>query len=94
MLVLRGHTSKVNSLAVADSGAFVLSAGMNRQICVWDRTKDMVFVSKERERALEQELDQVDGARGETKPSMRVCQERTTTTTTKKKRNWRGVDYG
>lgn len=72
VLVLRGHTSEVNSLAVADSGAFVLSAGMDRQIRVWERTKDMVFVSEEKERALEQELDRADGARGETKPSMRV----------------------
>lgn len=64
ILVLDGHCSEVNTLAVSNTGAFVLSGGMDRQIRVWERTKDMVFVEEERERALERILDEADGSRG------------------------------
>lgn len=64
ILVLDGHCSEVNTLAVSNTGAFVLSGGMDRQIRVWERTKDMVFVEEERERELERILDEADGNRG------------------------------
>jgi U3 small nucleolar RNA-associated protein 12 len=61
ILVLRGHSAEVNCLAVSRSGAFTLSGGMDRQIRVWERTKDIVFLEEERERALEQVFDRVGG---------------------------------
>ncbi|KAL7568733.1 hypothetical protein ACA910_021726 [Epithemia clementina (nom. ined.)] len=59
ILILDGHTSEVNCLAVNRTGAFVLSGGMDRQIRVWERTKDIVFLEEERERELEQVFDNV-----------------------------------
>jgi U3 small nucleolar RNA-associated protein 12 len=44
ILLLRGHASEVNSLAVSSNGTFVLSGGMDRQIRVYERTKDIVFL--------------------------------------------------
>lgn len=38
----------------------MLSAGMDRQVRVWERTKDIVFLEEERERELEKMFDQVD----------------------------------
>jgi U3 small nucleolar RNA-associated protein 12 len=60
ILLLNGHISEVNCLAVAKSGAFVLSGAMDRQIRVWERTRDMVFLEEEKERALEDMFDKVD----------------------------------
>ena len=61
ILMLNGHSAEVNCLAVSRTGAFVLSGGMDRQIRVWERTKDIVFLQEERERALEQIFDRVNG---------------------------------
>jgi len=60
ILLLEGHSAEVNALAVSRTGAFVLSGGMDRQVRVWERTKDMVFLEEERERELEQTFDKVD----------------------------------
>ena len=43
------------------TGAFVLSGGMDRQVRVWERTKDIVFLDEEKERQLEEIFDKVDG---------------------------------
>jgi U3 small nucleolar RNA-associated protein 12 len=43
------------------TGAFVISGGMDRQVRVWERTKDMVFLDEEKERRLEEMFDRVDG---------------------------------
>lgn len=61
VLNLPGHFAEVQCLAVSRTGAFVLSGGMDRQVRVWERTKDIVFLQEERERALEQVFDKVDG---------------------------------
>lgn len=61
ILLLNGHASEVCSLAMSRTGAFVLSGGMDRQIRVWERTKDIVFLDEERERQLEEMFDKVDG---------------------------------
>lgn len=37
-----------------------MSAGMDRQIRVWERTKDIVFLDEEREKELERNFDRVD----------------------------------
>lgn len=39
----------------------MLSAGMDRQVRVWERTKDMVFLEEERGLQLERRFDQIDG---------------------------------
>lgn len=59
VLVLRGHNAEVNCLVVSatNSGAVCLSGGMDRQVRVWERTKDIVFLEEERERELEQMFD-------------------------------------
>ena len=59
VLILQGHNTEVNCLAVNRTGAFLLSGGMDRQIRVWERTKDIVFLEEERERELEQVFDNV-----------------------------------
>mmetsp|Transcript_43919 Transcript_43919/g.49822 ORF Transcript_43919/g.49822 Transcript_43919/m.49822 type:complete len:1114 (-) Transcript_43919:152-3493(-) len=56
ILVLEGHTAEIHCLAVTN-GAFFLSGGMDRQVRVWERTRDIVFVEEERERYLEQQFD-------------------------------------
>jgi len=60
ILLLEGHKAEVNSLVVARNGGFLLSGGMDRQIRVWERTKEMVFVQEERERAMEANFDTID----------------------------------
>lgn len=55
------HYSQFSCLAISRTGAFVLSAGMDRQVRVWERTKDIVFLEEERERELEKMFDRVDG---------------------------------
>lgn len=60
ILLLNGHCAEVNCLAVSRTGAFVLSGGMDRQVRVWERTKDIVFLEEERERELEKIFDQVN----------------------------------
>ena len=65
ILLLNGHASEVCCLAMSRTGAFVLSGGMDRQIRVWERTKDIVFLDEERERELEDIFDKVDGRREE-----------------------------
>lgn len=60
ILVLNGHFGEINALAISRTGAFVLSGGMDRQIRVWERTKDIVFVEEEREREMEQMFDRVN----------------------------------
>lgn len=59
ILLLSGHGAEINCLAVSRTGAFVLSGGMDRQVRVWERTKDIVFLEEERERELEQVFDKV-----------------------------------
>ncbi|KAL3799031.1 hypothetical protein HJC23_005170 [Cyclotella cryptica] len=61
ILLLNGHASEVCCLAVSRTGAFVLSGGMDRQVRVWERTKDIVFLDEEKERQLEELFDKVDG---------------------------------
>ena len=61
ILILNGHFAEVSCLSISRTGAFVLSGGMDRQIRVWERTKDIVFLEEERERELEQMFDRVDG---------------------------------
>jgi U3 small nucleolar RNA-associated protein 12 len=61
ILVLNGHGAEVNCLAVSRTGAFVLSGGMDRQVRVWERTKDIVFVEEERERQMEQIFERLGG---------------------------------
>lgn len=60
ILLLNGHFAEVNSLVVSRTGAFVLSGGMDRQIRVWERTRDLVFLDEERERNLERMFDTVN----------------------------------
>lgn len=59
ILLLNGHFSEVNCLTVSKTGAFVLSAGMDRQVRVWERTRDMVFIEEEREREMEDMFDKI-----------------------------------
>lgn len=49
-----------SSLAISRTGACVLSAGMDRQVRVWERTKDIVFLDEERGLELERKFDRVE----------------------------------
>jgi len=40
-------------MAMSRSGGFVLSAGMDKQVRVWERTHDTVFIEEEMEAELE-----------------------------------------
>ena len=62
ILLLRGHAAEVNCLALSSNGAFLLSGGMDRQVRVWERTRDIVFPNEEREREMEDMFDRADGA--------------------------------
>lgn len=75
ILLLNGHTSEINCLAVAKTGAFVLSGAMDRQVRVWERTKDMVFLEEEKERALEEMFDKVDN-KGDEEGTERIMRRR------------------
>jgi U3 small nucleolar RNA-associated protein 12 len=59
ILLLNGHCAEVNCLGISRTGGFVLSGGMDRQVRVWERTKDIVFLEEERERELEKIFDRV-----------------------------------
>ena len=61
ILLLSGHSSEINCLGLSKTGAYLLSGGMGRQVRVWERTKDMVFLEEEKERELEAAFDKVDG---------------------------------
>ena len=65
VLLLNGHCAEVNCVAISRTGAFVLSGGMDRQVRVWERTQDIVFLEEERERRLEQIFDKVESGRNE-----------------------------
>ena len=60
ILLLNGHVAEVCCLAMSRTGAFVLTGGMDRQVRVWERTKDIVFLDEEKERRLEEMFDKVD----------------------------------
>ena len=66
VLLLTGHCAETNCLAIGRTGAMILSGGMDRQIRVWERTQDMVFVEEENERNLEASFDKVDRDEGTT----------------------------
>jgi len=76
ILLLNGHVSEVNCLAISRTGAFVLSGGMDRQVRVWERTKDMVFLEEEKERAMEDMFDKVDNRRGDEEGTERIMRRR------------------
>ncbi len=76
ILLLNGHISEINCLAIARTGAFVLSGGMDRQVRVWERTKDMVFLEEEKERAMEDMFDKVDNRRGDEEGTERIMRRR------------------
>jgi U3 small nucleolar RNA-associated protein 12 len=61
ILLIEGHFAEVSSLAIARTGAFVLSAGMDRQVRVLERTTDIVFLQEERERELDRIFDKDSG---------------------------------
>merc|ERR1712157_218717 len=59
ILILNGHFAEVSCLSISRTGAFVMTGGLDRQVRVWERTKDIVFLEEERERELEQIFDDV-----------------------------------
>lgn len=60
ILILNGHFAEVSCLSVSRTGAFVMTGGLDRQVRVWERTQDMVFLEEERERELDQMFDSVN----------------------------------
>jgi U3 small nucleolar RNA-associated protein 12 len=59
ILILNGHFAEVSSLSISRTGAFVMTGGLDRQVRVWERSKDIVFLEEERDRELEQMFDGV-----------------------------------
>jgi len=76
ILLLTGHFAEVNCLAVGRTGAFVLSGSMDRQMRVWERTKDMVFLDEEKERALEEIFEKADGSKGDEQGTAMIMRRR------------------
>ncbi len=75
ILLLNGHIAEVNCLAISKTGAFILSGAMDRQVRVWERTKDMVFLEEEKERAMEEMFDKVDN-KGDEEGTERIIRRR------------------
>jgi len=50
---LEGHHGEVWALAVSSLGDFVVSAGHDRSIRIWERTEEQLFLEEEREKELE-----------------------------------------
>ena len=51
---LDGHHGEVWSIAMARSGNFLISAGHDKSIRVWDETDEQIFLEEEREREIEE----------------------------------------
>ncbi|SPN96866.1 probable DIP2 - Dom34p-interacting protein [Cephalotrichum gorgonifer] len=51
---LDGHHGEVWALAVAHGGRFVVSAGHDKGIIVWDETDEQIFLEEEREKEIEE----------------------------------------
>ena len=71
--MLNGHISEIICLAIAKTGAFVLIGAMDRQVRVWERTKDMVFLEEEKERAMEDMFVKVDNKGDEEGTERLMC---------------------
>ncbi|KAK2195257.1 bifunctional WD40 repeat/WD40-YVTN repeat-like-containing domain superfamily/WD40-repeat-containing domain superfamily [Babesia duncani] len=54
---LRGHVRPVKSLAVSDDSYFFVTAGEDYSIRFWKRTDEQLFLSEERERDMEIQLE-------------------------------------
>lgn len=63
---LTGHTAEVWALGLSKDAAFIVTAGNDRGIRVWSRTDEMMFLSEEREKELDEQMDQ-DAAREDVK---------------------------
>ncbi len=59
ILILSGHFAEVSCLSVSRTGAFVMTGGLDRQVRVWERSQDMVFLQEERDRELENTFDSI-----------------------------------
>jgi U3 small nucleolar RNA-associated protein 12 len=75
ILLLNGHIAEINCLAISKTGAFLLSGAMDRQVRVWERTNDMVFLEEEKERAMEEMFDKVDN-KGDEEGTERIIRRR------------------
>ncbi|KAI9171275.1 U7 small nucleolar RNA-associated protein [Paramyrothecium foliicola] len=51
---LDGHHGEVWALAMSHSGNFLVSAGHDKSIRVWDETEEQIFLEEEREREIEE----------------------------------------
>lgn len=51
---LDGHHGEVWALAVGHSGQFLVSAGHDKGIIVWDETEEQIFLEEEREKEIEE----------------------------------------
>lgn len=51
---LDGHHSEVWSIAISHTGNFLVSAGHDKSIRVWDETDEQIFLEEEREREIEE----------------------------------------
>jgi U3 small nucleolar RNA-associated protein 12 len=51
---LNGHHGEVTSIAIARSGSFLVSAGLDKSITVWEETEEQIFLEEEREREMEE----------------------------------------
>jgi len=51
---LNGHHGEVSSMAIARSGAFLVSASLDKSIVVWEETEEQVFLEEEREKEMEE----------------------------------------
>ena len=59
VLLLPGHSTGTSiwTIAISFDGAFMVSAGQDRSLRLWERGEDLVFVEEEKERALEAQAD-------------------------------------
>lgn len=59
IITLSGHHGHVWTLAVSEGGKYVCTAGHDRSIRLWERTKEPLVLEDEREMQREAEADQV-----------------------------------
>jgi len=57
ILSLSGHASEVLALAISKDAAFIITGGSDRQIRFWKRTSEQMFLSEEKEKALDERFE-------------------------------------
>lgn len=87
---MEGHHGEIWAMAIARSGEFLVTAGHDKSIRVWEQTDEQIFLEEEREKELEQlyentlltslENDDANGVDGEDGPEAGAAGKQTSQT--------------